>query len=71
MIIDEPSREGDHEYLRVLHLAAATLKEDVEAVLVAMRATGTPISADSVRAQLATKTEVVVPDLVAYEPVAK
>lgn len=67
--VDGSSREGDLEYLRVLHLAAATLEEDVEAVLVAMLAAGTPISADSVRAQLAMKTEVVVPDLVPYEPV--
>ena len=65
---DGSSREADLEYLRVLHLAAATLESDVEAALTAMLAAGEPITTEAVRARLAMETEVVVPELAPYEP---
>ncbi|HJL14299.1 MAG TPA: hypothetical protein RMH99_01515 [Sandaracinaceae bacterium LLY-WYZ-13_1] len=58
------SRESDLEYLRVLHLAAATIEEDVEAALAAEE----PITCDAVRARLSMEADVAVPELAPYEP---
>lgn len=66
---DGQSRESDLEYLRVLHLAAATIEEDVEAALAAMLAADEPITCDAVRARLAMEADVAVPELAPYEPV--
>jgi len=64
---DGPSRESDLEYLRVLHLAAATIEADVEAEIGAMLAAAEPITCDAVRAQLAMEADVAIPELTPYE----
>jgi hypothetical protein len=46
--------KGDVEYLRILHLAASTLEADVEAALARLLAEGKAISADAVKAIVAT-----------------
>lgn len=53
--------KGDLEYLRVLHLAASTLEADVEAALALLLAEGRPITADAVKAMVATSTASQVP----------
>lgn len=63
-----PNQEGDLEYLRVLHLAAATLEQEVEGVLMAMLDAAEPITCDAVRGRLTLEAEVAVPDLAPYEP---
>ena len=63
-----PNQEGDLEYLRVLHLAAATLEQEVEDVLMAMLEAAQPITCDAVRGRLTLESEVAVPDLAPYEP---
>ncbi len=63
-----PSRESDLEYLRVLHLAAATIELNVETALVAMLASGEDITADAIRARLAMEEDIAVPELAPYEP---
>ncbi len=65
---ESPSRETDIEYLRVLHLAAATLEADVEAALTLMLASNEPITSDAVRALMAVEADVAVPELEPYEP---
>ncbi len=59
-----PRSEEDLEYLRVLHLAASTIEADVEAALTLLLADGGVITADAVKALVATATQIVVPDLV-------
>ena len=65
---EEPNRKGDLEYLRILHLAAATMEHDVDAALCAMLNEKTSITSDAVRARLPAREEVNVPDLSPYEP---
>ena len=57
----QPDVRGDLEYLRILHLAAATLEADVEAALERLLAADTVPTADAVR-------EMVSPDLGAELP---
>ena len=63
-----PNRESDLEYLRVLHLAAATIESEVEAALAVMLATDEPITCNAIRTQLAMEADVAVPELAPYEP---
>lgn len=65
---DEPNRKGDLEYLRILHLAAATMEHDVDAVLCAMLNEQAAITSDAVRARMPNREEVTVPELAPYEP---
>jgi len=55
--------KGDLEYLRILHLAASTLEADVEAALSLLFAEGKAITADAVKALVATATRVEIPSL--------
>ena len=66
---ESPSRETDIEYLRVLHLAAATMEADVEAALALMLAADEPITCDAIRTMISAQAEVAVPELRPYEPV--
>lgn len=43
--------KGDVEYLRILHLAASTIEDDVEQALTALLAEGVAVTADAVRAR--------------------
>jgi hypothetical protein len=67
------TERADVEYLRILHLAASTMEQPVEDVLVAMLAAGDAISFDAVRDRVApTRPAVPVidipaPDLLAYD----
>jgi hypothetical protein len=63
--IQTPHRglKGDLEYLRILHLAASTIEADVEAALTLLLSEGSAITADAVKALVATATRIVVPDL--------
>ena len=61
IVEQQPDVRGDLEYLRILHLAAATLEADVEAALERLLAAGTVPNADAVR-------ELVTPDLSAELP---
>ena len=74
--IQTPHRglKGDLEYLRILHLAASTIEADVEAALTLLLADGDTVTADAVKALVATATRIVVPhllpppvDLVVYD----
>ena len=64
--IQTPHRglKGDLDYLRILHLAASTIEADVEAALALLLADRSAITADAVKALVATSTQIVVPDLV-------
>ena len=64
---DGSSCETDLSYLRVLHLAAATMESEVEAVLAAMLEANEPITVDAVRATMAITDEISVPTLQPYE----
>ncbi len=58
--------KGDLEYLRILHLAASTMEADVAAALALLEMAGTEISADAVKAMIAsTPTTIAVPQLAA------
>ena len=66
--------EADVEYLRVLHLAASTVEDDVERALVALLAEGAAVTADAVEARCAPPSAPAVPaleapavDLAAYD----
>jgi hypothetical protein len=63
--IQTPHRglKGDLEYLRILHLAASTIEADVETALTLLLADGGTVTADAVKALVATATRIVVPDL--------
>jgi hypothetical protein len=50
----QPGTKGDLEYLRILHLAASTMEADVATALTQLQTAGTPITADAVKALLAT-----------------
>ena len=63
----ESSRETDLEYLRILHLAAATMEADVESCLESMLAAGESISADEIRKRARKDEEVSIPELAPYE----
>lgn len=65
---DEPNRKGDLEYLRILHLAAATMEHDVDAVLCVMLNEQAAITSEAVRARMPNREEVIVPELAPYEP---
>lgn len=56
--------KGDLEYLRILHLAASTMEADVETALSLLFADGRPVTASAVKALVAAKTTIDVPDLV-------
>jgi hypothetical protein len=55
--------KGDVEYLRILHLAASTLEADVEAALARLLAEDKAISADAVKAIVATPVRAELPVL--------
>ena len=66
--------KADVEYLRVLHLAASTVEDDVERALVALLAEGAAVTADAVKARCAPPSAPAVPaleapavDLAAYD----
>ncbi len=61
------SRESDLAYLRILHLAAATMEADVEAALSAMLSAGEPIGVDELRKRIDKNEDVSVPEMVPYE----
>jgi hypothetical protein len=50
----QPGTKGDLEYCRILHLAASTMEADVATALTQLQAAGTPITADAVKALIAT-----------------
>ena len=65
-VIQTPHRgvKGDLEYLRILHQAAGTLEADVEAALSLLLEEGKEVTADAVKALVAsTSTRVEVPYL--------
>ena len=64
---EAPSRETDLEYLRVLHLAAATMEANVELCLDGMLSRDEPITADAIRADTERTDDVSVPQLAPYE----
>jgi len=55
--------KGDVEYLRLLHLAASTLESDVETALSLLLEAHKPVRADAVKALVASKPTVEVPEL--------
>jgi hypothetical protein len=66
--------KADVEYLRVLHLAASTVEDDVERALTALLAEGAAVTADAVKARCAPPSPATVPalevpavDLAAYD----
>ena len=66
--------KADVEYLRVLHLAASTVEDDVERALTALLAEGATVTADAVKARCAPASPATVPaleapavDLAAYD----
>jgi len=73
----KPGTKGDVEYLRILHLAASTMEDDVEQALAALLAEGTAVTADAAKGrctQTAGTAATVVPlletlavDLAAYD----
>jgi len=65
---EAPCRETDLEYLRVLHMAAATMETEVEACLDQMLGRGESITADAIRAGMDKVDEVSVPELAPYVP---
>jgi len=64
---------ADVEYLRILHLAASTMEQQVEAALDALLSDGTPLDFEAVRALVSPAAPVVphvaipAPDLFAYD----
>ncbi len=58
---------GDLEYLRILHLAASSMQADVEVVLAEFLASSEPITADAVKARVASSLPPAVPEMVAPE----
>lgn len=62
-----PDVRGDLEYLRILHLAAATMEVDVEAALECLLETEQSLDADRVRSLVA-GDEIVVPELAELQP---
>lgn len=71
--------KGDVEYLRILHLAASTIEDDVEQALTALLAEGAAVTADAVRARCAhagaaaavPTLEAPIVDLAAYDVLLK
>jgi hypothetical protein len=61
----QPTTRGDLEYLRILHLAAATLQDDVEAALQATLADGKAVRFDDVR-EAVSPAATELPELEAY-----
>ena len=66
--------KADVEYLRVLHLAASTVEDDVERALTALLAEGADVTSDAVKARCAPPSPAVLPaleapavDLAAYD----
>jgi transposase InsO family protein len=55
--------KADVEYLRVLHLAASTVEDDVERALTALLAEGATVTADAVKARCAPASPATVPAL--------
>ena len=62
-----PDTRGDLQYLRLLHLAAATTEAEVEAAIAQMLGEGKCPDAEQVK-ELLGKAEVEVPDIEPYEP---
>jgi hypothetical protein len=54
---------GDLEYLRILHHAASTMEADVETALSLLLAEGKPITANAVKALVATSPTIELPEL--------
>ena len=63
---ETPSRATDLEYLRILHLAASTMQDEVEVALALLLEEGEAVTADAVKALLA-DDERDVPQLKAFE----
>jgi hypothetical protein len=66
--------KADVEYLRVLHLAASTVEDDVERALAVLLTEGAAVTADAVKARCAPAPAAAVPaleapavDLAAYD----
>lgn len=47
----KPGTKGDVEYLRILHLAASTIEDDVEQAITALLAEGAAVTADAAKAR--------------------
>ncbi|NBC18545.1 MAG: IS21 family transposase [Bacteroidetes bacterium] len=62
-----PNVRGDLEYLRILHLAAATMESEVEAALECLLEAGETLSADAVRELVTVETAPAPPEMPAYE----
>jgi hypothetical protein len=61
----QPGTRGDLAYLRILHLAASTMEDDVAAALTLLQMAGTPITVEAVKEMIASaSTGVDVPSLV-------
>lgn len=63
---ESPTRVSDLEYLRILHLAASTMQDEVEVALKLLLEEGEAVTADAVKALLMDE-ERDVPDMAAYE----
>ena len=63
----QPNVRGDLEYLRILHLAAATMESEVEAALGCLLDDGVVPTADEVRDLVAVDDAPALPALEAYE----
>lgn len=64
---ERPNLEGDLQYLRILHLAAATLESEVEDVLAGLLEQRLVPDADRIKEAIG-KEEIAVPDLAPFEP---
>lgn len=62
----QPNVRGDLEYLRILHLAAATLEADVEAALDCLLDAGERLTADTVKELINPEHVIELPDLEEY-----
>ncbi len=66
IVEEQPNVRGDLEYLRILHLAAATLEADVEAALDCLLDAGERPTADAVKELVCPEPAVALPDLDEY-----
>ena len=66
IVTQQPDVRGDLEYLRILHLAAATLEADVESALERLLAAGALPTADAVREMVSPDLDAELPSLAEY-----
>lgn len=59
--------KGDVEYLRILHLAASTLQNDIESALTLLLDDERPITSDAVKALVSTSAQPAAPQMMAFD----